>query len=129
MFLEDCFDSDLGGPYLRDVTLANFDKNKVKGLADMALMQINLKPPTQNFDIDTFPYTTARALFAKALLIESIKHLMRSYVEQPAVLGAGQISYFDRRDYLQRWQALYQIEWEEFKHWLALFKRGFYNFG
>jgi len=129
LMFEDCFDSDLGGPYLRDATLANFDKRKIASLSDMALMSINLKPPVQNFTVDSFPYDSSRALFAKALLIESIKHLMRSYTEQPAVVGAGQISYFDRRDYLQRWQTLYQIEIEEFKHWLALFKRGYYNFG
>jgi hypothetical protein len=129
LMFEDCFDSDLGGPYLRDVTLANFDRRKVAALSDFALMSINLKPPPQTFTVDTFPYNTSRALFAKALQLEVFKHLMRSYVEQPNVLGAGQISYFDRRDYLQRWQTLYQIESDEYKHWLALFKRGFFNFG
>lgn len=129
MMLEDCFDSDLGGPYLRDVTLANFDKKKLALLTDNALMAINLKPPAQDFTVDSFPYTQGRALLAKSLLIEAIKHLMRSYVEQPNVVGAGQISYFDRRDYRDRWQAMYQIEMEEFKHWLALWKRGFWNFG
>jgi hypothetical protein len=129
MMLEDCFDSDLGGPYLRDVTLANFDKRKLALLSDNALMAINLKPPAQNFTSDNFPYASGRALYAKALLIEAIKHLMRSYVEQPNVLGSGQISYFDRRDYEQRWQAIYQLEYAEFTHWLALWKRGFYNFG
>lgn len=129
LMFEDCFDSDLGGPYLRDVTLANFDRRKVAALAPMALMAINIKPPAQNFTIDNFPYDGSMPLFAKAIEIEVFKHLMRSYVEQPAVTGAGQISYFDRRDYLQRWQTLYQIEMDEFKHWLALWKRGFYNFG
>jgi hypothetical protein len=129
LLFEDCFDSDLGGPYLKDVTLANFDRKKVAALAPLALLTINVKPPVQNFTVDNFPYTDSMALFAKALEIEVFKHLMRSYVEQPAVQGASSISYFDRRDYLQRWQTLYQIEAEEFKHWLALWKRGFYNFG
>lgn len=129
IMFEDCFDSDLGGPYLRDVTLANFDRKKVAQLAPLALLTINVKPPVQNFTIDNFPYADSMALFAKALEIEVFKHLMRSYVEQPAVQGSGSISYFDRRDYLQRWQTLYAIEMDEFKHWLALWKRGFYNFG
>jgi hypothetical protein len=129
LMFEDCFDSDLGGPYLKDVTLANFDRKKVAKLAPLALLTINVKPPVQNFTIDNFPYSDSSALFAKALEIEVFKHLMRSYVEQPAVQGSGAISYFDRRDYLQRWQTLYQIEMDEFKHWLALWKRGFYNFG
>jgi hypothetical protein len=129
LLFEDCFDSDLGGPYLRDVTLANFDRKKVAALAPMALLSINVKPPVQNFTIDNFPYADSMALFAKSLEIEVFKHLMRSYVEQPAVQGSSSISYFDRRDYLQRWQTLYQIEADEFKHWLTLWKRGFYNFG
>lgn len=129
MFLEDCFDSDLGGPYLRDVTLANFDKKKMALLAPNALFTIGIKPPATTYTIDNFPYTTAMPLLAKGLLIESVKHLMRSYTEQPLVTGAGQISYFDRRDYLTRWQTIYTLEMEEFKHWLALFKRGEFNFG
>jgi hypothetical protein len=129
MFLEDCFDSENGGPYLRDVTLANFDKKKMALLAPSALFQIGIKPPATTYTVDNFPYTEAGPLLAKAILIESIKHLMRSYTEQPNVLGAGQISYFDRRDYLTRWQSIYQLEMEEFKHWLALWKRGQFNFG
>jgi hypothetical protein len=128
MLLEDCFDSDIGGPYLRDATLAYFDKEKMEKLLPLAFMQINLKPPQQQFDETNFPYATGEALLAKALLIETIKHLMRSYVEQPAILG-GNVSYFDKRDYLQRWQSIYTIEMEEFRHWLALWKRGFYQFG
>ena len=129
LMLEDCFDSEMGGPYLRDATLAYFDKNKMAALAPMALFQIGIKPPASVYTLDNFPYTEAGALFAKGILIESVKHLMRSYVEQPNVLGSGQISYFDRRDYLQRWQSIYQMEMEEYKHWLALWKRGQWNFG
>lgn len=129
LMLEDCFDSDMGGPYLRDVTQAYFDKRKLNLLVDNALMVINVKPPASNYTVDSYPYANARALLSKALLIEGVKHLMRSYVEQPNVLGAGQISYFDRRDYLQRWQLIYQTELEEFKHWLVLYKRQGYNFG
>ena len=128
MMLEDCFDSEEGGPYLRDATLRYFNKQKVKDLADQALMAINLKPPVSAFTQDSFPYGTARPLLAKAMLIQAIKHLMRSYVEQPLVDGGG-VAYLDRRDYLNRWQVIYQQELDEFGHWLALFKRGYYEFG
>ena len=129
MLLEDCFDSELGGPWLRDVTLRNFDRAKLAGLVQNAFYIINVTPPMENWDETSFPYEAARPLLAKGILIEAIKHLQRSYVEQPLVTGAGQISYFDRRDYMARWGEILKLEREDFKAWLALFKRDAYNFG
>lgn len=53
-----------------------------------------------------------------------VRHLMRSYVEQPLPSG-GQITYEDRRDYLQRWGTIYQIESMRFDALLKLWKRQF----
>jgi hypothetical protein len=126
MMIEDTFDSKEGGPYLTDSSF--FDQNKIAVLFDAALMRINARPPIQNFDVDTFPYSSARPLLVKALYIEVVKHLIRSYVEQPAVV-ASNVPYFDRRDYVQRWQTIVDKEELELERWIKLFKRGFYNFG
>jgi hypothetical protein len=64
----------------------------------------------------------------QATLLAVIKHLMRSYVEQPNVVGANMV-WQDRRDYLQRWQTIYTIEEGYFRQVVALWKRQFYNFG
>jgi hypothetical protein len=64
----------------------------------------------------------------QATLLAVIRHLMRSYVEQPAPQGAN-IVYQDRRDYLQRWEEIYKIEEEFFKYVLALWKRQFLHLG
>jgi hypothetical protein len=48
---------------------------------------------------------------------------MRSYVEQPLPVGSN-VTYFDRRDYLQRWQTILQIEQEKLILWIDLFKQG-----
>lgn len=127
--LNDCFDSDAGGPHLRDASLVNFDKGRLSDFVEVALFNINNYQPVQTLSSASFPFTAARPLLAKALLIEAVKHLMRSYVEQPQVMGSGQISYFERRDYLERWQTIHTMELEEFKLWLVMFKRQQYNFG
>lgn len=126
MMIEDAFDSEDGGPYLTDSSY--FDQHKIALLFDTALMKINMRPPIQNFDIDTFPYSQASPLLVKALYIEVLKHLIRSYVEQPAVV-ASNVPYFDRRDYTIRWQAIVDKEEAELERWIKLFKRGYYNFG
>lgn len=125
----DCFDSELGGPHLRDVSLANFDKNRLFDLYDLALYSINTMQPAQTFDAVSFPYAYARPLLAKSLEIEAIKHLMRSYVEQEQITTSGSITYFERRDYLDRWNTILTIEQTQFKEWIAMFKRQQYHFG
>jgi hypothetical protein len=54
--LEDLFDSELGGPHLRDRTLANFDKDKMAKLMSSALYNIGATmSPVQTYTDDTFP--------------------------------------------------------------------------
>ena len=53
---------------------------------------------------------------------------MRSYVEQPLPSGA-QIAWQDRRDYLERWRSMYDLEMIQYERWLALWKRGFLQLG
>ena len=43
--LSDCFDSELGGPWLRDMTKDHFDHSKVRALADEVMLQINTVMP------------------------------------------------------------------------------------
>lgn len=130
MKLEDCFDSELGGPHLRDRTLAIFDKEKMSLLLPDALFNINNEfTPITSYTEENFPYNPSGPLLTQALLVETIYHLMRSYAEQPLPVGAGQISYFDRRDYLQRWQTILQMEETKYLRWLALFKNELMGFG
>ena len=49
-----------------------------------------------------FPHEQWGALLEFATYIETIKHLKRSYVEQPDWQGVT-VARADRRDYLQRW--------------------------
>lgn len=129
MKLEDLFDSELGGPHVRDRTLSHFNRDKLKLFVPDALYNINnTYQPATGYDSTTFPFTTHSPLLSQALLTQGIRHLMRSYVEQYAVNG-GATGYFDRRDYLNRWQQVLTIEEKMLDEWLDLFKRDQMGFG
>ncbi len=129
MKLEDLFDSELGGPHLRDRTLANFDQTKMAKLLPDALYQIGATfAPVTVYTEENFPFTQHSSLAGQSLLVESIRHLMRSYVEQPQPVGSN-ITYFDRRDYLNRWQIILQMEAEKLNAWIDLFKQDQLSFG
>lgn len=128
MKLEDLFDSELGGPWLSDETKANFDRNKLKMLLPDALYLINqgYQPVTTFNDVD-FPQAHM-PLLSQAMLVEAIYHLMRSYVEQPIPAG-GNVNWFDRRDYLQRWQSVLALEEKRLMERIDIFKREYTGFG
>lgn len=133
--LEDCFDSTEGGPWLRDVTLSYFNKAKIPQFINDALMDINMQPPMTSFLLKDFTTVgpggeddTDMPILVQGVLLAVIRHLMRAYTEQPTPAGAN-IPYEDRKDYLQRWQTIYQIELERYTRWLALWKRQFLGLG
>lgn len=133
--LEDCFDSVEGGPHLRDETLAYFDKTKIPQFIPDGLLNVNVTPPDTDLSLDTFTTLTPEGKLDKdhpiivhGTLLAVIRHLMRSYVEQPNPTGA-QVVFEDRRDYLQRWQLIYQQEEAHFLRIVTLWKRQFINLG
>jgi hypothetical protein len=144
MRLEDCFDSEEGGPWLRDMTLAYFEPSKVERFIAEGLLLINQYPPTTNLDLGFFTEPTIntdpllppetyqadpdRHIIVQATLIAVIKHLMRSYVEQPNLVS-GNAVWQDRRDYLQRWQSVLTAEQADFKFIVTLWKRQFLDLG
>lgn len=135
---EDCFDAEEEGPWLQDMTLNVFKKEKMERFIDDALMDINLQHPPTSLLIDNFvqpavgddpPVITGDLpLLTQALLVQLIRHLIRSYVEQPNPVGAA-IAWHDRRDYMQRWQSVLQIEKEQYMRLLALYKRRYLGLG
>lgn len=132
---EDLFDSEEGGPWLRDMTLAVFNKTKMENFIDDALVVINFQNPETSFTAEEFVQkgppvvkTSNLPILTQAVVLQIIRHLMRSYVEQPNPTGAA-ISWHDRREYLQRWKLVYETELEAYKQMLALWKRQFLGLG
>lgn len=129
MKLEDLFDSELGGPYLDDRTIKNFSRDKMARFVPDALYYINNdSQPVTSFDSTNFPLSQHKSLLAQGVLVESIYQLMRSYVEQPNPVGQA-ITYFDRRDYLQRWQSVLTLEEQKLQKLIDIFKLQYLGFG
>lgn len=132
---EDLFDSEEGGPWLKDMTLSVFNKNKMESFIDDALIVINGLTHETAFSVGEFvsegppvERTSNLPILTQGVVLQIIRHLMRSYVEQPNPVGA-QIAWHDRRDYLMRWKEVYAIEQEAYKQMLALWKRQFLGLG
>lgn len=137
--VEDCFDAeDAGGPWLTEMTLNTFNREKMESFLDMALFDINnLNPPTtlalNNFTLldPTTGEVSATAdlpLLVQGSYIVCLRHLMASYVEQPAPSGA-QIAWQDRRDYVSRWTQVYTIEFAIYDRMAKLYKRRYLGLG
>jgi hypothetical protein len=130
--IEDCFDSEMGnaGPWLRDMTLAKFDQTKLLKLLPDAMVEINTWQPYTSFTATSFPYTdpNGQAVLVQGLLCATIRHLMRSYTEQPDVTNSN-IGFLDRKRYADEWGKRLQVEDDRFKKLLIMWKRTMFGFG
>lgn len=128
MKIEDLFDSDLGGPWLRDETKRSFNKQKLHVLLADALYVVNNEyQPVTTFDETNWPEVHI-PLASQALLVEAIYHFVRTYVEQP-LPGGAPMGWFDRRDYLQRWQSVLTVEETKLWKMVDVFKLQYTGFG
>jgi hypothetical protein len=69
-----------------------------------------------------FPTAQWGPLLGTLTWIETLKHLIRSYTEQPNFIGSGNISRLDRRDYVQRWRDVLMDEEKAAQAQLDVFK-------
>lgn len=126
MRFADLFDSPEGGPHLQVYYQTHFGRARLAQLLNVALGKLNtFAQPHMTYTLDEargpFPIAQWGPLLDQALYIETIKHLMRSYVEIPAESGVP-VAYLDRRDYLQRWQTILQMEQGDFTDAMGVFK-------
>lgn len=130
----DCFDSAAGGPNLQEYYQAHYSRGRIAQLAKIGLGRINtMAQPHLTYSLDgqggsAFPVAQWGALLSTAGYVECLKHLCRSYVEQPMIQG-GNITRADRRDYLQRWQSILEMEQETLKGELDSFKISMMSLG
>lgn len=124
----DAFDSPGGGPHLQTYFQAHWSRGRVAQLMDQTIRFINvLGQPAMTWTIDgkggkLFPVKEWSGLLISLTLIECYKHLMRSYVEQPLLMQGTNFTRHDRRDYLDRWRVMLDIEQETAKLLIDTFK-------
>lgn len=119
--LGDAFDSTEGGPQLIEPFQTHYDYERIAQMERIAVTRFNLMStfsnPPSTYGVG--PGTqTVPAQFAGLMVLgtylETVRHLIRSYVEMPAFQGAN-VTYVDRRDYFDRWNQVLQSEWPEYQ--------------
>lgn len=131
----DCFDSPSGGPNLQTYYQTHYSRGRMAQLMRTALGRINtVSQPHTTYTIDgnggaAFPVAQWGALLSTATYVEALKHLCRSYVEQPMLQAATGITRQDRRDYLDRWQSILNMELDTLKSELDTFKLSMMSLG
>ena len=124
----DLFDFATEGPHLQSYVQSNFGRNRLAQLLRIAVGRLNtVAQPYLTYTLDgdggaAFPVARWGSLLESALYVECLKHLMRSYVEQPEVQSGSGVSRLDRRDYLDRWGIILQGEEQVLKNQLDTFK-------
>lgn len=102
----DLYDSPFGGPFLQTPAQTSFGRGRLASLLRVAVGRLNtVAQPQTTYSVDgDFPFAQWGPLAEQALYVEMVRHLIRSYVEQPEVQLGSSVSRLDRRDYMQRWQ-------------------------
>lgn len=107
----DLFDSPSGGPHLQTYYQTHWSRGRMADLMGMGLRRLNVvAQPYTRFTVDgvggpVFPLDQWDGLLEQATYVEALKHLRRSYIEQPQFIG-GSVTRLDRTDYWQRWSSV-----------------------
>lgn len=123
----DLFDSPAGGPNLMTYFQTHYTRGRLAQLMRIAVGTLNtIAQPYQTYTVDgdggaAFPVAKWGPLLERSLYVEALKHLIRSYVEQPMFVG-GSVTRLDRRDYMDRWRSVLADEEPTFRQQLEVFK-------
>ena len=130
----DLFDSPGGGPNLQTYFQTHFTRQRMAQILRIGMGRLNtMAQPHQTYSVDPggleFPFDKWGALLETVTYVEAIKHLRRSYVEQPLFAGSGAVTRLDRRDYLDRWGMILADEEAMLVKQMEVFKIAHMGFG
>lgn len=123
----DLFDSPLGGPHLQVHYQTNFGRERLAQLLRIGLGRLNtIAQPHQTYSLipgqgNEFPVGQWGPLLEQVCFVEVVKHLRRSYVEQPDVIGVN-VARLDRRGYMDRWGTILRDEQADLDKMIDHFK-------
>jgi hypothetical protein len=128
----DAFDSPNGGPNLQTYFQTHWSRGRVAQMARIAVGRLNtMAQPSMVYTLNPdgqFPLAQWGSLLESMTYVECLRHLRRSYVEQPDLEG-GSVTRFNRRDYLDRWGQILADEEAILKEQLDVFKIRHMGFG
>lgn len=128
----DTFDSMHGGPNLQEYKQAHWGRNRMAQLLETAFAEVNLAAqPHTTYGLHggkRFPLAKWGGVLEQRLYIESLKHLIRSYTEQPQVMGIN-VARFDRAQYANAWRSILQDEQREYESKFEIFKMAHMGLG
>jgi hypothetical protein len=134
--LSDLIDSPGGGPNLTTyVQQSKFGRGRIAQLMRIGLGRLNtMAQPHSTFTLDglggsSFPVAQWGPLLESVTWIEVLKHLIRSYTEQPDFVGGGNISRLDRTKYAKAWRDVMVDEEVLVKGQVDVFKVSQMNLG
>lgn len=123
----DSYDSPGGGPHAQVHLQSHFSRGRFAQLLRTAVGRLGvIQPPKTVYTLSAdegkkFPLATWGWVLEQALFVEVLKHLIRTYTEQPEVVGVN-VARTDRRDYVRRWETVLTMEQRELDSALDLFK-------
>lgn len=129
----DLYDSTEGGPHLVDEFQTHFNYERIAQLYQIALARFNTTGfPLTNYGLqsiggDVFPIGWA-GVGVIGTYIETLRHLARSYVEMPNRPNMN-VTYVDRTQYQQRWQAILADELPRYDRMVMMTKRPLLGLG
>lgn len=131
-FFADLFDSSTGGPWLNENFQTHFDYDRMAFLLRMATMKFNvIGYPVTQYGVspgDKAIPANYTDLILWGTKLEAMRHLIASYTEIPDFRNIA-TTYTDRRDYMQRWQAVLAEEKPDYEKAVKMSKRSLLSLG